>query len=226
MFQGRFAGVQSQPVDTERIIRLERVLALSRLSLSMLALIVLGLELPTETHAGAVARFIAAYTGYAFVVAVLVGFVPRQPFLSRIVHAADICWAVAITSATEGPGGTFFVFVVFVLVSAAYRGGLRHALVSGVTTALLLLTSAVVLPLESLGLPPPLGPDQLLIRCGYAMGLAGLISDGKLNNMTVAIPQVVLACCVGDLNHVFNGYLDRIRHGDRSTRARSRRGRR
>jgi signal transduction histidine kinase len=175
MSRRRVAGVQSQAVDTERGIRLERVLALSRLSLSMLALIVLGFELPTATDAWVVARLIVAYTGYAFVVAVLVGFVPRQFLLSRIVHVADICWAVAIASATEGPGGTFFVFVVFVLVSAAYRGGLRHALFSGVATALLLLTSAAVLPLDTLGLGSPLGPDQLLIRCGYAMGLAGLI---------------------------------------------------
>jgi len=125
MPRGRGAGVQSQPADTERGIRLERVLALSRLSLSMLALIVLGFELPTATDAWVVARLIVAYTGYAFVVAVLVGFVPRQLLLSRIVHVADICWAVAITSATEGPGGTFFVFVVFVLVSAE---GKRYAM--------------------------------------------------------------------------------------------------
>jgi signal transduction histidine kinase len=91
------------------------------------------------------------------------------------VYGADICWALAITITTEGPGGTFFVFVVFVLVSAAYRGGLWHALFTGVTTVLALLTSAVVLPLTTLALPSLLGPDQLLIRCGYAMGLAALI---------------------------------------------------
>jgi hypothetical protein len=44
------------------------------------------------------------------------------------------------------------------------------------------------------------------------MGVGGLFG-AQLNNMTIAVPQIVLAACVGDLNHVFNGFVDRIRHG-------------
>lgn len=61
------------------------------------------------------------------------------------------------------------------------------------------------------GVAVPLG--LVLLAIINTMGFSALMG-AKLNNMTVAIPQVVLACCVGDLNHVFNGYLDRLRHGD------------
>jgi uncharacterized protein len=57
----------------------------------------------------------------------------------------------------------------------------------------------------------PLGLVMLAIA--NTLGISALFG-AKLNNMTVAIPQVVLACCVGDLNHVFNGFMDRLRHGE------------
>ena len=172
----RVARATWQLSDVERRIRLERVLALARLSLSMLALVVLQFELPTTVpDAWVVARLIMAYTAYTFVAAVLVGSLPWPRLLSLVLHVADIFWAVAITTATEGPGGTFFAFVVFVLVSSAYRGGLWEAMITGVITAWLLMASAVILPWTTLPLHTSLGPYQLLIRCGYAMGLAALI---------------------------------------------------
>jgi|GEM_PF-3323267 len=53
----------------------------------------------------------------------------------------------------------------------------------------------------------------VMLAVANTMGISSLLG-AKLNNMTVAVPQVVLACCVGDLNHVFNGYLDHLRHGE------------
>ncbi len=61
------------------------------------------------------------------------------------------------------------------------------------------------------GVVLPLG----LILCSITvtMGISAHLG-AELNNMTVTVPQVVLACTIGDANHIFNHYLDRLRHGD------------
>ncbi len=57
----------------------------------------------------------------------------------------------------------------------------------------------------------PLG--LILSAIVITMGISGHMG-AELNNMTVTVPQVVLACTIGDANHVFNHYIDRLRHGD------------
>lgn len=74
-----------------------------------------------------------------------------------------------------------------------------------VIAALLLLTyrriSGVFLPLGLVALS--------VLLC---MGLAAHLG-AELNNMTVGVPQIVVAACIGDAVHIFNGYVDRLRQG-------------
>jgi uncharacterized protein len=53
----------------------------------------------------------------------------------------------------------------------------------------------------------------VLVAITITVGYASLMG-ATVNNLTVGVPQVVLCCTIGDLNHIFNGYLDRLRHGD------------
>lgn len=165
------------PAEADRRVRLERTLALARLSLAVVALIVAQVEVPAEgSSAWVVERLPILYTGYAFCAAILVGSVPWVHTLGWCLQVIDTAWAVAITAGNEGPGSTFFVFVVFVLVSAAYRGGLRPTLLTGLGTVVLLVVETSAGPLGLLPVPtPPLGPVQVMIRSGYCVGLAWLI---------------------------------------------------
>jgi signal transduction histidine kinase len=168
------------PAEFERRLRLERTLALARLSLAVLALLIVQFELPSEGSAAwPVVRLTLIYTGYAFVASILVGWMRSTWVVHGLgwsLQVTDTLWAVAITGGTEGPGSTFFVFFIFVLVSAAYRGGLRSTLATGVGTALLLIVQAALGPLSPLPVSATLlAPGQVFIRGGYCVGLAWLI---------------------------------------------------
>jgi len=62
----------------------------------------------------------------------------------------------------------------------------------------------------------PLG--LVTISICIAMGFAGLVG-ASLNNLTVAVPQVVLASCIGDAVHIFNAYIDNVKTGQSSREA-------
>jgi signal transduction histidine kinase len=162
--------------DDDRRVRLERVLALTRLSLGLLAMIVVQIDPPGGLELGAANALIRLYIGYACLaaVSVVVPAVALRP-LGAALQALDVVWALIISGATEGPADTFFVFFVFVAVGAAYRWGLRETLATGVITAVLLIVDALVAlpgPLRG-GHAPPL--SHLVSRCGFAIALAWLI---------------------------------------------------
>ena len=60
------------------------------------------------------------------------------------------------------------------------------------------------------GLFVPLG--LVILSITFAMGASTLLG-AALNNMTVVVPQVVLASCIGDAIHIFNTYVDKVRKG-------------
>ena len=142
----------------------------------MLALAVLQVDLPAEKSTTWAAPLTISCAVYAFGAAVLVGSVPWLKALGLTLQLADMLWAVVITAAAGGAGGSLFVFLVFVLVSAAYRWGLWHTVVTGFGLAALLVVLAVLSPLSLLPLSPLfVAPGQVLIRCAYCVGLGWLI---------------------------------------------------
>lgn len=62
---------------------------------------------------------------YAVYSVVLLVYVHRSPRLTathgRVFHGLDIAWTSALTFVSEGPVSPFFLFLLFVVVSAAYR---------------------------------------------------------------------------------------------------------
>ena len=164
------------PFDDRRS-RLERILALARLSLAVLAALVLRIDpLAVVTALPALPSLIMAYTLYSWAAAVAVAVVNRdiKP-LGVILQCLDVGWAVLITSITAGPADAFFVFFVFVVVGAAYRWGFKESVATGLVTAALLLGQS---SLASAGFPmlPAAGLwAHVVVRSGYAVGLAILI---------------------------------------------------
>ena len=50
------------------------------------------------------------------------------------------------------------------------------------------------------------------LSVSFGLGAAGHFG-AALNNVTVAVPQIVLAACIGDAVHLFNSYFDLVRAG-------------
>lgn len=56
----------------------------------------------------------------------------------------------------------------------------------------------------------PLG--AILMAIAFTMGVSGYLG-ASINNMTGAVPQVVMACCLGDAVHLLTGWLGGVRDG-------------
>ncbi len=159
-----------------RRAQLERVLALARLSLGTLAVYVLVIDpaIAVNARSGMAARLLGAFMVYGLTAAVVVAFRGNSTALGTVLHMCDLGWAAAITSYTEAPTSLFSVFFIFVLVSAAYRWGLRETLLTGAAITAVLLGQVVAVPAA---FADYMDAQHLAIRCGYALGLAFLIGS-------------------------------------------------
>ena len=110
-------------------VQLERVLAVGRAFLTVTGLIAIFLD-PTEPTRlrGITYGVLLAYALYS--VAVL-AYVQRSvrltPRHGLALHGLDILWTSALTFVSEGPVSPFFLFFLFVVLAAAYRGGFRES---------------------------------------------------------------------------------------------------
>ena len=166
----------SAALDQDRLRRLERILALARVCLAVLAQVVLALEPVDLSGASALLTgLLSAYTAYAALVALIVILPVRGiDAWNAALHGLDVVWALAVTSVSAGPTSIFFVFFVFVVVGAAYRWGLRETVVTGALSAVILLAEALApLPGSRAWTAAEIGP--LVTRCTYVLGLACLV---------------------------------------------------
>lgn len=139
-------GLPHRDEDHER--RVERVLATARLFIATsfaISLIVPPFAaVPSEQAAYG---WWLAYAAYSAAVLLLLRF--RQTMRRGapvVLQAADLAWAAAAALAHRGPGGPFFALLIFVVLTAAYRWGLRGTLASSAA-------SLIILTLDSQGLP-------------------------------------------------------------------------
>ena len=128
-------------------VQLERVLAVGRAFLTVSGLVAIYLD-PTEPSRLRAVTYgvLLAYALYS--IAVLV-YVHRSGRLTRVhgrvLHGLDIAWTSALTFVSEGPVSPFFLFFLFVVLAAAYRGGFRETVgTAAVTVAVVLVETAIV----------------------------------------------------------------------------------
>ena len=68
-------------------------------------------------------------------------FAPRD---GEILHGIDILWTAALTFVSSGPGSPFFLFFLFIQLSAAYRWGFRETvLTTAVTVGIFLFETGI-----------------------------------------------------------------------------------
>ena len=127
--------------------QLERVLAVGRAFLTISGLVAIYLD-PTEPSRLRAVTYGVLFAYAVYSVGVLI-YVHRSPQLTRLhgrmFHGLDIVWTSALTFVSEGPVSPFFLFFLFVLLAAAYRGGFRATISTAlVTIAIFLIETAVV----------------------------------------------------------------------------------
>src|SRR5687767_2793040 len=109
-------------------VQLERVLAVGRAFLTVTALIAIYLDPSLPTRLRAITYgVLLAYAVYSLgVLAYVHRSVRLTPRHARFLHGLDILWTSALTFVSEGPVSPFFLFFLFVVLAAAYRGGFRE----------------------------------------------------------------------------------------------------
>lgn len=165
------------PRSQSGLIGTERVLAFVRLFLALSSLLLLRLK-PQEAFPfkWAVALTLV-YSAHA--IGLLVTFWSRRQISPRrlvVVHAIDIVWAAIIGIFAVGAEGPFFLYLIFALLAAALRWGMREtALTTVALVAAMALDSvarAQISWLEFLGQP---SPENFVLRTIYLLIFAFLI---------------------------------------------------
>lgn len=114
------------------MIAVERALAIARAALAISSMVALRLY-PTESFAAPtlVLVLVLLYVGHAAGLLVLLSRwseVPRR--FSWTVQTIDILWPCLISFFTHGPVTPFFLYFIFALLAAAFRWGMREAVLS------------------------------------------------------------------------------------------------
>jgi hypothetical protein len=126
--------------------QLERVLAVGRAFLTVSGLVAIYLD-PTEPSRLRTITYAVLLAYAVYSVAVLI-YVHRSADLkrlhSRVFHGLDIVWTSALTFVSEGPVSPFFLFFLFVLLAAAYRGGFRATMSTALVTVTVFLVETAI----------------------------------------------------------------------------------
>lgn len=163
---------ESVPPLASDACRIERVFATSRLFLGM-AILLAYFQTTPEANSRQM-LWLLAYSGYS---AGIWGFLRLQPSLSAQVpialHALDVLWAAAITSATGGVVSPLLGVFLFVLLEAGYRWGLRATVATMVTVISFLFAQTALL--NASGPHPASAPvDGAIARAAY-LAIGGLL---------------------------------------------------
>jgi signal transduction histidine kinase len=128
--------ISGQHADARPAARLERVLSVGRAFLTVAALTAIYLD-PTQPARLAAVTYavLAAYATYSLAVLAYVHRTPRVTVKQgHVFHGLDVLWTAALTFVSEGPVSPFFLFFLFVVLSAAYRWGFVGTLVTTLVT--------------------------------------------------------------------------------------------
>jgi len=165
----------------EQEYRVEKVLAVARVFLASASLLAVRLD-ATEpaTYATVTNILLLGYLAYSVLVMLWLRASAqlRHPKIPLFLHTIDILGPAIIALFSDGPNSPFLVFLVFVLVAAGYRWGLRETLATAMIAILVVASEAIVLSYGSKHLRMVQGEyetNRLVIRIAYLLALGFLI---------------------------------------------------
>jgi signal transduction histidine kinase len=171
--------------DSGERYRLELVIAAARLFLAAAALLAIYLD-PSEPS-----PYVAPALGYALLISyvvfsgVVLVYVRSRGSVSErvvfVVQGIDILWPAVMSLFTEGPNSPFFVLVSFGLLAAAFRWGMRAALMTALMGVGSILMQALVLMPRIQLVQGQFDVNRLIVRSAFllVMGLLiGFVTEG------------------------------------------------
>jgi len=166
----------------EQQYRVEEVLAVARVFLAAASLLAVHLDSTEPTaYAMRTRTLLVAYLVYSVIVMLWLRASSqlRARKTPLVLHTVDILGPAIIVLFSDGPNSPFMMFLVFVLVAAGYRWGLRETLTTTAIAILVVVSEATVLSygLKRLGLVLQGAYDinRLVIRIAYLLALGFLI---------------------------------------------------
>jgi len=208
------------------LIEIERILAAARvaLALSCFCAIQLSSSLAFQ-HYKIFQVLLLLYTGHAIALLVLV-YARREvsPTFIRWVHAGDVVWPAVISLLSNGLASPFFVYFIFALLAAAFRWGMREALLTMLAAHTAILGAVIALPYSPLAasIAREVTLETLLLRTVYLVTFAWLVgylaeSEKRPQAEAVTISQVsakarvdaglkgTLEATLQEILHIFDG---------------------
>jgi signal transduction histidine kinase len=166
------------PASPAEAIRIERVICVARLFLSVIALIALNLDPVQPAVYEPIARALLVLFAAHSIAAVLV--LRTRPRRARAfvltTHTIDLL-AAAVTLPMADPNNPFFAFFLFVLGSAALRWGFRETLATtAAALALVFLHHQLAAEIPALGVTDYDDPNRVIVRTAYLVMMGLLLS--------------------------------------------------
>ena len=155
--------------------RVERVLAVSRVSLGVTALIVdLTHPLTPEPYNQLLILLLMMYCiqNLGFLIWMIMNAKPTSSFI-RIAQASDVFWPIVLCLFADPPSSLVFIFFLFALMTAAFRFGMHETVLTalGCTIVLVVQESLVWMGPQRLGrlIYTEVGMSRLLLRSGFLL---------------------------------------------------------
>lgn len=203
-------------------IEVERILATARAVLVISCLLSLYFEPAVHFAANALLYgLVLLYAAHSITLLILSGLQREvSKGFSYAVHAADIVLAASMCLLTNGPDSPFFLLFIFVLLAAAFRWGMREALLTMMASVIVIAGQTILAAKQSFQFLPSQFPDidRFVLRTVYLIIFAFLIgylaeSEKRRRAEALSISQVsskvrVDAGLKGTLQAVFQETLN------------------
>ena len=209
-------------------LRVERVLAISRVFLALMSLAAWLLRLGTAApryQLGLI--FLLAYlvASVALLLRIELGGSPGRKFAIGA-QISDVAWPAVLCLWFETPGSVFFSLFLFAIIAAAFRWGFGETLATALVSAALLLFQALMLRQAPQLFPhwhlASVASSRLLLRCVFLLmagTLVGFLAETEkqlrseifLSNHLLSLARigskfsVALQNVVAELGRVFHG---------------------
>lgn len=168
------------PTEQRPAARLEYVLAVARAFLAITGFVAIYFD-PSEPERLATLAYVtlSLYALFSVVVLTLIRNAPQiRPVHGRVIHSLDIVFVSALTFVSDGPVSPFFLFYLFVVLSAAYRWGFRETLGTAVITVGVFILETVVAIAgpwrNTLLAPGQFEVNRTIMRVGY-LAITGVL---------------------------------------------------
>lgn len=159
-------------------IETERILSTARVILALTSVFTFRYNAGRFSHEYFISALLFLYCAHSVALMGALWFRTKADGkISWMVHATDLIWPTLISLFTNGPGSPFFLYFIFAALAAAFRWGMREALLTVVIAIVAMTAEARILMSGWLAQHIPSQPDarDFVVRTVYMVILTFLI---------------------------------------------------